>query len=203
MFNINLTKQKLLQKQYIAIISILIGGSLLSIAYATSVSDTTSVFQDVTILGTCTGCGGDGSFTTYTLDLNTTVTGTSNDDGSYIQVANDGSSLSINQGKYIFNVKLDGTIISVDQNVNIGTTYDSQSAIAQSSGGEYKVAIFANNTISIYKNNLILQHLPVDTTHSYFDSVNAIGISPNGKYVGIIGDDKGNTKQHLQIWQGS
>ena len=192
------------QRLVIGLIIIAGIGSIGSVlAYSGTISAGQGNFNNVLVTGTCTGCGGDGSFTTYGLGLNTTIAGTSNDDASFIQVANDGSILGLNKGKYIFDVKLDGTIVSVDQNVNIGTTYDSQSAIAQSSGGEYKIAIFANDTISIYKNNLVLQHLPVDTTHSYLDSIEAIGISPDGKYIGIIGDDKGNTKQHLQIWQGS
>lgn len=200
MFNINLTKQKLLQKQYIAIISILIGGSLLSIAYATSVSDTTSIFQDISVLGSCTGCNNEVSFTTYSLVLNKTVTDSNAGVGITVLVADDKGTVTRNGNSQLFTLNPSGNPIAESTAIFGSQILDPQ----QSSTGKYKIMYDTNGTVTIIKSNAILFQTVVDTTNS-FNSVSgvAVGISPDGKYFAIFGTDKGVVFDRIQIWQGS
>src|SRR5690348_7491948 len=82
----------------LGIIAILGVGVFLSVTYAAStiITDTSISTTNLTVTGTCSGCGGDGSFTTYALVTNKTVTNNQLDSSNlYLKMANDGSSFFI------------------------------------------------------------------------------------------------------------
>lgn len=86
-----------MNKQNIIILSILAIGSLSSIAYATStvITDSGITTNNLTVTGSCTGCGGDGQYTHWTLFSNTVITDTNayNSSSSDIKVGNNGNSI--------------------------------------------------------------------------------------------------------------
>lgn len=191
------------QRFLIALIILAGIGSIGSVlAYSGTISAGQGNFNNVLITGTCTGCGGDGSFTTYSLVLNKTA-GTSSGDGSLSFTANDGSLIGVDTGGNIIDMKLDGTQVSNDQNLIATEAYDSNSIMKQSSQGVYKVVQYGNSTVSIFKNNAVIQHIAIDTTHSFFNGKQGISISPDGKYIGLFGKDFNGVVDHIQIWQGS
>lgn len=201
-----------MKKQSILILLIILGGSSASIIYAsgttitnTSVTTPTLNAVNVNISGTCTGCGGgEGSFTVYSLVLNKTVTGTSGNNGVFTQVSTNGSSISSDSSSITSIIKLDGTIVSTTTTPNTYQSATSPNIQDQSLNGKYM--IITNNSgpsLDVYKNQALLQQITIDTTHSFFNTSISIGISQDGKYIVLYGDDKSNSIDHIQVWQGT
>ena len=80
-----------MKKQTLAIFAIVITGFIIGgIAYAqTVITDTSITTPNLTVTGTCTGCGvSEGNFNSYSLITNTTLSGTSGWDGVLMKIAN-------------------------------------------------------------------------------------------------------------------
>lgn len=206
MFNKDTLKHSLLKKQTLAIISILAVGSLFSVVYAsgTTITNTGITTPSLTVTGTCTGCGSiEGSFTTYSLTLNQTVAGTAGNNGIFTQVSTNGSSVSSDAAPLTAIVKLDGTVVSVTTTPNSYFSLTSPNVQDKSLAGKYMIITNTGGTVDIYKNQALLQQITIDTTHSFSNTSVSIGISADGKYIVIFGDDKSNVIDHIQVWQGS
>lgn len=204
MFNTDKFRIKTVKRQTLAIILILIAGGTSSV-YATTILDSTSVFQNLTVLGTCTGCGGgEGSFTTYSLITNATVAGGDNDPGTMIVVADNGTSFAAEKGHYIFSLSKTGAVTGKSNNFANPLTLADILSVSKSNSGEYMTMYDSSNkTVTIFKNNSFLQHIPVDTINVYGDVGLAVAISGNGKYIGIFGLDQSGAFDRIQIWEGS
>ena len=199
MFNINLTKQKLLQKQSIAILSILIGGSLLSIAYATStiVSDSGIITPSLTVNGNQIG---EGSFTSYnTVQLNTTVIGFRDTLIGELHIGNDGAVIlhGDSNNKLVY---INGTQV-FEQTSH--TTPGSSQETDQSLSGEYKIVLdTSTSTVQVYKNNNYLQALGFNS--GQFTALHiGTAISPDGHYIVIMGEDSGGAIDRIVIFKGT
>lgn len=194
------------QRSLIAIIILAGIGSIGSVlAYSGTISAAQGNFNNVLITGSCTGCGGEGSFTTYSTLLNQTITSSSSSILRSLSVANDGSILA-----YDNNCKASIVFVNGTQKVlgsSDSCTPDIHRLNGQSETGIYKfyAESLAGGTIVIYKNNALLETVTIDT--SQFDVINfadqAISISPDGHYIVIYGPDVGVTLQREVILRGS
>lgn len=194
------------QRSLIAIIILAGIGSIGSVlAYSGTISAGQGNFNNVLVTGICTGCSGEGSFTTYTTLLNQTIIGSSSATLRSLSVANDGSILAYDNNCRDSIVFLNGT-----QKVFGATdacTPDIHRLNGQSETGIYKfyAESLAGGTIRIYKNNVLLQTVTINT--SQFDVTNfsdqAISISPDGHYIVVYGPDVGVTLQREVILRGS
>lgn len=206
-----------MRKQSLIILGIIIAGSISSIAYATSTVITDSgittsslTTNSLTVNGLCTGCGGEGSFTHYSLIINKTLTrlsGTTNNGIVEALIANDASS----QLRYESGT---GVLFFIDPSGNLINAYENSysflaTALHQSQTGIYKIAWADNNgTIYIYKNNVFLQSISIGITNGKNGFIGAadesmINISPNGEYIILGGIDTTNSNVRFNIWQGS
>ena len=95
-----------MNRQTLAIIAIIATGSIIS-GLAYGVTNGSIIVGDLTITGTCTGCGTEGSFTTYSLLLNQTVASAGPAAGAIVQVGNDGSVIASDIGTKIVLIKLE------------------------------------------------------------------------------------------------
>lgn len=191
------------QRSLIAIIVLAGIGSIGSVlAYSGTISAGQGNFNNVLITGACTGCGGSGSFTSYTLQLNETVAGTNQRTSQSILVSTDGSILgSDSQNDAI--VFLNGTVKAVYTNDGSTATPTSTD---QSIDGVYKVIIDnSGNSIVVYKNNVLIQTITINPSAfstGFNLSKESIGISSDGKYIAIYGPDI-SAENRLTVFKGS
>ncbi len=193
------------RKQFYAILSLVIIGSFFSTVYATTVLDTTSVFQNLTVLGTCTGCGGggSGSFTSYSTALNETLAGTSSGTNIGLFSSIDGSTFEINTSGKSSITFINGTVKVVTPTaINFDS---SQVHIAQSPDGKYKAIITSGSKINLYKNNALLQTIGINLTQFATSNTDfiSISLSSDGKYISVCGQDSGGGIQRLVVFIGS
>jgi hypothetical protein len=196
-----------MKRQTIFIIAILAVG-ISGIAYATGtvITDTYIVTPTlnattINVSGTCNGCGvSEGSYSTYSLFLNKTVAGSTFDYPGNIEIGTDGSTYygSLSGNTYLINPS--GVIVgeSIFTTAAVGTN------IVQSVSGEYKILQDNNGTVGVFKNNVLLQSITADTTHSFNSATSFMSsISPNGQYVVLTGQDENGANIHIQLWKGS
>ena len=188
----------------LAIILIIIGAGMSGIVYASStvISDTGIITPSITVSGTCTGCGNEPSFSSYSLVLNQTVTGTGGSLGNLVQVSTDGSVLAQNGQPKTSVIKLDGTIVNV-LSLPFTETRNTFTQQQQSTTGQYKIILNSTQAINIYKNNIFLQKIQVNINSAFTSGQEAVGISSDGKYIAIFGNDKSGAIDRIIIYQGS
>lgn len=194
-----------MKKQTIMIIILLSVGTLFGVGYSAStiISDSGITTSNLTVTGTCTGCGGSGTFTTYSTILNTTITGTSGSSNVGLFTSNDGSILAQDSTSKISLTLLNGTVVSVTNDPS-GSTNIGQQAIAQSSDGKYKT-ILKSDSILVYKNNVLLQTIGIKKSDFVFSDLTtvSVSISPDAHYISIAGRDTGGAIDRIVIFQGS
>lgn len=184
------------------IIILAAGGVSIGVSYAsTIITDATIIVNNLTVTGTCTGCGGgDGSFTTWTLIQQTNFTESGCFNGSFISLDNNGNSLfTCNNVILITN---GGSITNFGSNINQFTQ-----AATESSTGKYKT--FTNGTgtqynIPIISNSTLIHSIIVNASVFKTPSQVINAISPSGEYITLKGNDICNCGHgELQIWKGS
>lgn len=200
-----------MKSNHIGIISIVIIGSLFGVVYGSStiISDSGINTSNLTVTGTCTGCGGggvEGNYTNYnTVDLNQT-NGLGFPDTSFtnIHISNLGNVIysgdTLNVG-----VKLNGIVNFA--NFSYSTTSAHQQD--QSSTGKYQIIWDGTNTlVAVFKDGVFLQNLGINLTQFSTPGTNmhlAIAISPDGKYITVTGNDAvgGGTDDRTVIFRGT
>jgi hypothetical protein len=144
----------------------------------------------------------EGEYSEWTLKLDQTIPGSGGNYAHFVKVANDGS-LIADETYYIFLVKLDGTAVKV---CSTGSNPTGNQLIDSSITGKYKVLLDADsNDLRIYKDNVELDTIAIDLT-TKFTAMNRliVGISPNGKYVALVGQDITDTGvNRVQVYEGS
>lgn len=208
LFNLDKSKSYRMNKQLIAILSIVAIGSILGVAYATGtvITNTGITTGNLVVTGTCTGCGaGEGSYSNYnTIQLNTTI-GTA-------FIATQYTSMSIsNNGNVVFGSNGNNTAVTIGGTIiKSGSSYASAPGvdIAQSITGEYQLIVVddVHYDLKVIKNGIFLQDIGIDL--SQFISPDAakgvaMAISPDGHYISVIGKDSGGTSERLVIFKGS
>ena len=186
----------------------LVLGGLISVAYASStiITDTGITTTNLTILGTCTGCGGtEGTFSSWTSVFNNTVTGSSGCTGATISVNNTGTVIFEDACPNTFIVDPSGNNIQKIVNPLISTPAPSQ--MSQSVNGLYQVAL-NTNAIKVYKNNVLVQTVGLRLANFAGGSISGGGpvgmaISPNGQFIAVQGEDVGTLLDRLVILKGS
>jgi hypothetical protein len=207
-FNLHYFKSGMMKRQTLLIISIIATGSLFGAVYAsgTIITDTGITTGNLTVTGTCTGCGaGEGSYSNYnTIQLNTTI-GTA-------FIATQYTSMSIsNNGNVVFGSNGNNTAVTIGGTIiQSGSGYASAPGvdIAQSITGEYQLIVVddVHYDLKVIKNGIFLQDIGIDL--SQFISPDAakgvaMAISPDGHYISVIGKDSGGTSERLVIFKGS
>ena len=190
-----------MNRQNLLILAIIGTGSILS-GLAYGVTNGQIIVGDLTITGTCTGCG-EPSFTTYATILNSTITPTHGNTIERLLVSNDGSILGYDQSRNSTIITKTGSFIAFaqDAGTNTGPYYN-----GQSQGGEYKIIVNdSTNTLFIYKNNILLQTKTITAANFFGGTLGtcAIGISGNGKYIAVYGDNSANDYNRLVILEGT
>lgn len=192
-----------MKRQTLMIIGIIAVGSLLGSVYATStvITDNGITTSNLTVTGTCTGCGGSGSFTTWNLLYNVTLTQTDYPTG--FDIDNNGNSvLQYNQATGF--VSKNGTEL-----VKVATNQISNSGmklVDQSANGKYQIYFDGvNHQIHILQNatlvHIIQLNMPGDFNTG--SDILSISISPSGEYIGVTGLNHARTFDRLQLFEGS
>lgn len=199
----------MISKQSIAIISILVVGTLFGVGYATStvISDTGITTPSITVSGACNGCGNSGSFSSYnTILYNITSTfGTHDGNGELLKIGNDGSIVSVGDTSLDIVIASNGTEIYNKPTV-IGAFPVS---MVQTPDGTYKVVvdIVGTDNIKVYKNNNLLQTLGIDQLQFSGGTLTngrvSVGISEDGHYIAVGGIDSSNNADRFIVFEGS
>lgn len=191
---------KIYSRKLFIIFTIIVSGSILS-GLAYGVSNGSIIVGDLTVTGSCIGCGGEHEFTSWSTILNGTISGTSGKQTMDISVSNDGSVLDLDQGSKISLVLVNGTVIFVTSTPNYNLAIP---VFSQSSTGEYKI-VETNTGIDVYKNNVHIQTLGLTLSQFKFGSLGneGIAISPDGKYISIVGIDSSGTIDRIVTFEGS
>ena len=164
--------------------------------------------KDLTVTGTCTGCGGGGSsegtYTSYNAILyNVTFVPTTGLYPDKLLVSNTGATtVHINSG--IILVTSNGTVI------DIGQTYSPNMnavPIDQSMTGKYKIMESASGTgsILVYKNDSLLTTIFPEAISQFNTndlSFTGIAISPDAHYIALYGANN-STSGRMIVFQGS
>jgi len=204
------SKSKIMNPK-LAILLIIIAGGISATAYATTtiISDSGIITSNLTITGTCTGCGaGEGDFNSYAVIYNSTFA-TISPTGlvKNTAISNDGSFFIIDNNDKIWEIAANKTII-INANVSAATTGTGFQS-GQSMTGEYKFVYDDSFTlVHIIKNNNLIQTSSLDKTqfqafgpNSFADS--SMSMSPNGKYIEVAGPNNGDGLLRVVILQGS
>lgn len=198
-----------MKRQTLAIIGIIAAGSLISSVYAvgTVITDTGITTGDLTITGTCTGCGGEASYGSWTtLQQEGTLASGGNIENQLL-IDNNGNLLvsfgcsSCSPTSWI--ISNTGSTSSFTSN-SFGAV--SSSFITQTSSGQYQ-AIYNDGAkvIDIYVNGTLAANVPLDFASKFFTG-NQMGIafSPNGHWLAVVGDDfADHSKNRFQIYRGT
>lgn len=193
-----------MKKQTISIIALLVVGTLFGVGYSAStvISDSGITTTNLTITGTCTGCGS-GSFINWTTSLNETIAGTGGHPNAGLFVSIDGSVSSTDTTSKTALILINGTVKTVTAGVpnmlNVG-----QLPYAQSIDGKYKVFLTASG-VDVYKNNVLIKTLGIDKTQFTAGVLGdeSVGISSDGKYIAVSGEDSGAAIERVLIFGGS
>lgn len=185
--------------QRLIIILILAAGGM-GIAYSTS--GTIQIGPT-----SCIGLSCDApDYSVYSVVSNDTVYSLPDSFMSSLYVGNDGHIISNgnNNNGYVL---LNGTVVAAYSLNNSGNSQD----IQQSTSGKYAVLVnsgsFPAVSIEVFRNNVHIQsiHLNESQFHSggFLNANGIIGISPDGHYIGVIGEDTSGTNDRLIILRGS
>ncbi len=188
-----------MNRQSLLIIAIIAGGSILS-GLAYGVSNGTIVVGDITVTGTCTGCGGEGTFTTWsTLTNSSTVTTDILSGGVDCKIDTNGNVLYADSDNTSLLFGFNGSKII---EAHTGTTGGINNIVAQSSTGKYQIIVYdTSHTLKIYKNNVLYK--TIGYTSSNFSALDPVTcISSDGKYIGLLGQAS-NNHARVVILQGS
>lgn len=196
-----------MNRQHLLILAIIGTGSILS-GLAYGVTNGSIIVGDLTVTGTCTGCGGSGDFTTYSTLLNQTVTGTTGFAGTSLELADDGSLVAMDLNSKLISVKSDGTIVLAHSFASTSTTDVTRSIVQTPDGKYFAILNSTSKSIDIYKNHILLQKIGVDMTQfvggiSLENSDFAFNISPNGKYIGLLANDVSNAIDRMIVFRGA
>ena len=192
------------QRSLIAII-ILAGISSIGsvLAYSGSISAAQGNFNNVLVTGSCTGCGAEGTFTTFSVLTNTTLATSQISTVRTLQVSDNGTILADIRGFDNILVDVTGNIIE-EQTSNSGTTPTGVYHIAQSTSGKYKVMFdeSGTNDLKIFKNDSFLESHHINP--AYYDNPGcSVAVSNNGKYIALLCDNFAGTATAMTIFQGS
>jgi hypothetical protein len=202
-----------MRKQTLAIISIVVAGIVFSVAFATStvISDAGIITTNLTVTGTCTGCGSEGDFTHWNPIMNTTVQtnqvfNNPANQPKYAFVDNDGNIILEEFQGFLGEVARNGTLIFTDPNGAENNGNGNFADVFTSASHRYLIDnnSTSNLRIDVFDRGTHLQTIQFDS--SLFDTHYTFGglISPNGKYILLIGDNNtDHTLYRVQLWQGS
>lgn len=194
-------------KTSITILGILIIGSLFAVGYATStvISDSGIITSNLTVTGTCTGCGGgEGDFTTYSNFLNATIGGASlGNNIKALLTANDGSFMFSDNAFQNIIVFANGTVIK-EYDSTFEDFPNGDKLFDQSSTGKYKIIYDQghSNEIKVYKDNSLLQSIGIDTSQVSANECST-AISANGKYISLVCSNFAGTNDTALTFEGS
>uniref|UniRef100_A0AAT9J7K4 ORF63 n=1 Tax=Nitrosopumilaceae spindle-shaped virus TaxID=3065433 RepID=A0AAT9J7K4_9VIRU len=190
-----------------SIILIILAGAISSSAYAAStiITDTGITTTNLTVTGTCSGCGGAGSFNSYALVFNNTIATTNIHFINKFQIGNDKSVLV--SDTFVQGYMINSTQQVINSFSNSGAVVENTPQNDQSFGGKYKIAYNdSTKKITVSKNDAVLQTLFINTSQ-FNDGTNlsneGVSISSDGKYIGIFGLDTTGIIDRLIIYQGS
>jgi len=193
------------QNSLIAII-IIAGISITGVsAYSGSISAAQGNFNNLLVTGTCSGCSGEGSYTSYgTIFRNSTITPSAG--GLFAQeflLSNTGAA-TVNTNSDVFVVTSTGTVL--DQGATYGQS-QTQVPTKQSATGEYKVLenTTSSGSIVVIKNDSFLTIIHPNVSQFFGGDMTdaSVTISPNGQFIGILCKDSGGATVRLVIFQGS
>lgn len=202
---VNLSKP---HRQFLIILCIIVAGSIFATVSATTISGDI-ITNNLTVTGTCTGCGvggaSEGSYSHYnTIDLNTTLSlGFVNSQTTDVHISNDG------------NIIYSGNVLNVSMLhngtwtlANFSYTNISDKQQGQSLTGKYQVILddTTNLNVDVLKDGLYLQALGINLSQFTTPSTNGaigIAISPDGKYIAVVGEDSGGVDQRILIFRGT
>jgi len=191
-----------LNRQSLFIIAIIAGGSVLS-GLAYGVTNGSIVVGTLTVTGSCSGCIGSGSFTTYAKSLNSTIAGSSGDSVVGLQTALDGSVIVSNSADKVSIVKLDGTVVIVNSAPS-GFVNSGEVSSAQSTDGVYKI-LLTSSGINVYKSSTLLTTIGIKKSDFFGSDLStvSVGISADGKYITLAGKDTAGALNRVVILTGS
>ena len=183
----------------------LILGGLISVAYASStiITDTGITTTNLTILGTCSGCGAsEGSFNSWnTMALNGS---TSAVDLTlcFVKVGNDGAVLTEGNNRAAL-IYVNGT----EKFNHASNGCASGNNIDQSMLGTYKVLLNSDaaGKVSVYKSGQFKQLLGINLSQFSGSSITtgSIAISPDGHYIAVAAENSGASGDKVLVFQGS
>lgn len=195
-----------MKKQTLSIIAILAIGTLFSVAYSAStiISDTgittpSLTATTITVTGTCTGCGSEGTFTNWTtLTNSSTVTTDPLSGGTFCQIDTHGNTLYLDGDNIAILTSSTGTKILEKSTAasSLNKIFD-QSA----SSGKYQVIEASSSTINVYSNAVLVKTVGIKSTN-FINADPVICVSADGKYIGVLGQASAN-HERVVILQGS
>lgn len=194
-----------MKRESIAIFAIIAAGSFLGLAYG--VTNGSILTGDLTVTGTCTGCGGgEGSFTSYATALNSTIVGTGDNRASNLMVSTNGTVFVLDVAHAVYLIKIDGSATTIATGLDSKDTIYGYQNIAQSQTGKYKAVLDdPNSVIKVYKNDNLLQNIGYNATQfgAIPGDTPAIGISSDGKYIAMYKANASATDMILLIFRGT
>lgn len=198
-----------MKKQTIAIIGIIAAGSILGTVYATGtvITDTGITTSDLTITGTCTGCGSEASYSSWT---------TLEQEGTLASGGNIANQMLLdNNGNLLvsFGCSPCSPTSWIISNTGSTASYTSNSFaavssafITQTSTGQYQ-AIWNDGAkvIDIYVNGTLAANVPLDFASKFATGYQeGITFSPNGHWLAVVGVDfTDHSKNRFQIYRGT
>jgi len=197
-----------MKKQSLLILLIVLAGSSASIAYGvgTVVTDSGITTGNLTITGTCTGCGGEASYSSWTTLQQEGTLATGGMIENQVLIDNNGN-LVVN-----FGAATGTTQTWLVSNLGSTTSFTSSAGpavsaafITQTTSGQYQ-AIWNDGAkvIDLYTNGTLAANVPLDFA-AKFKTGQPVGIaiSPNGHWLAAIGIDfTDNSKNRFQIYRG-
>lgn len=198
-----------MKKQTIAILGIIAAGSILGTVYATGtvITDTGITTGDLTITGTCTGCGSEASYSSWTtLEQEGTLASGGNIINQMLLDNNGNLVISFGSGAgtaFTWLVSNTGSTTSYASN---SFSAVSSSFITQTTTGQYQ-AIWNDGAkvIDIYVNGTLAANVPLDFASKFATGdQEGITFSPNGHWLAVVGVDfTDHSKNRFQIYRGT
>jgi len=143
----------------------------------------------------------EGDYSSWSLVLDQTVTGTGGETAYDVLVSPNGSVL-VDSSYYSSLILLDGSIVGIWA---VPLYPNAPRLIAQSIRGKYRVVVDSDaDKIRIFKDNVDVQDIDLDLINKWLVDQEVVGISSDGKYIGVYGRNKSPSSiMRIQIYEGS